>query len=129
MHDIQPVKNKKMAADDLKTYKVYTLQGWHDYIDESEYPLLCDVKDMESKDREKALAMQVDGDFFIKTNNSGHFYNPHNPLLGGTHAHKDTKTGKPVWQWRRVNKVAFQHYIYFLKTKNSLYLVNAERNI
>lgn len=84
----------------------------------------------ETNDDEKCMA-RVDYTnpprYYVKVNPQGLLYNPMGILDEGT-LNKDLKY-KKQWQFREVNKKVFNFYLNFLKTKNPLWINNANREL
>lgn len=108
----------------------YTIAGDHDYLDGQGNPALMDTEDEEAEDRAETFAMKVltssgTTRYFIKQGPDGRLFNP----LGideWTH-NKTRKGGDKVWHYHQVGSEAFDLYIKFLRTKNTAYHKNAER--
>jgi len=79
-----------------------------------------------------SVAKTKDSRFFIKKcntgTNSGHFYDP-NSLWNLENENKsfNSKKGKPIYQFVKVDAEIFELYLKYLKTKNPSHLRNAER--
>ena len=109
----------------------YTMSGKHDYLDEKDNPVLMDTDEEEAEDRDLTFAkrVQVKGGavrYFIKQGPDGRLFNP----LGfdeWTHNKTRHRTGEKIWSYHEVSPQAFSLYLKFLRTKNTAYHKNAER--
>lgn len=105
---------------------LYCFFGEHDFLDSENNPRL-------SKDNAKVLAKIVatpsSTRFFIKTGPYGRIYNPIGMYSEGTENKFLAKIGKNEWNFREVNKGIFDQYVNFLRTKNTAWLTNAEREL
>src|SRR5690606_25627630 len=102
---------------------VYTIYGEHDAL-ENDRPILVDdyedvikgISRVQNNDNAYAKKVKI-GDrvkFYIKQNNSGHFFNP----MGIT-KNKSVVYNHPELSFREVKSSAFSLYIKFLRTKNT----------
>jgi hypothetical protein len=105
----------------------FTMFGKHDSLADDGSPLIND------EDDPNALAKIIwinDGypKYMIRRDSNGRLFNP----LGmdeGRHNKFLHHAGKDQYEFRSVNRNAFDHYLYFLKTKNLSHLRTAEREI
>lgn len=97
----------------------------------------CAVKLEDGKDNQDCYAKRVayNGEngvvekFFIKFGVDGFSFDPWGPFSEGS-AHKYARIhGKPAWNFREVNKKAFEFYKTFLQTRNKAWKNNAEREV
>jgi hypothetical protein len=109
-----------------KTYEFYTLIGKHKFLDNNKNPRL----DTENDD---TFAKKIIGTnstkYYIKTGTYGKIYNPIGLFSEGTANKFMSKIGKKAWQFKEVNSKIFDMYVNFLKTKNTAWLTNAEREL
>lgn len=105
----------------------FTIFGKHDALSQDGNPVI------EDEDSPEVLAKIVwvnDGypRYMVKRDSNGRLFNP----LGmdeGRHNKFLHHAGREQYEFRSVNKRAFDHYLYFLKTKNLSHLRTAEREI
>jgi hypothetical protein len=64
--------------------------------------------------------------YYIKTGRDGKLFNPLSLLPADTKKYIVTH-GKSEWVYREVNKKVFDFYLNYLRTKNTSWLLNAER--
>ena len=72
--------------------------------------------------------------YYVKIGRSGivngHLYNPYDSMFRPSQEDAvDAATGKPFWEYKRVNKAMFDAYLGFLKTRNQARLREAERGL
>lgn len=107
-------------------YKYYTLIGQHSEIDEEGFPVV-------NKEGNSAFAKKMTNDgktrFFIKVGTHGKIYNPIGLYSEGTSNKFLARAGKKAWDFKEVNSKVFDMYINFLRTKNTAWLTNAQREI
>lgn len=109
-----------------KDTQYYTIIGKHDFIDEDKNPR-CDKETADVC--AKKITNQSSTKFYIKTGTYGKIYNPIGMFSEGTGAKFLARAGKKAWNFKQVNSKVFDMYISFLKTKNSAWLNNAEREL
>lgn len=110
-----------------KTIIVYTIFGKHDHLDDNGNPILNNEEsDMGFA---KEVVTQTDRKFFVKQGDNGRLYNPIGTLDEGTHSKHRHHTDIKRWRYRQVNWKIFTLYLAFLRTKNTAYHKNAEREI
>lgn len=112
----------------LKQSKIiYTILGsQNDFHDE--YPILTQ-KNADQLD-EAYAKHEIVGEietYYIKIDSSGHLCNPMALLPNNSHKFKVMKNNEKSWQYSKVNKECFQHYITMLKTRNVLHYRFSER--
>ena len=102
----------------------YTIFGKHEWIDEEGFPRL-------HNENSDAYAKSVTGNtrtrFFVKRGRHGKLYNPIGIYSEGTANKQLRHTGRLEWEFKESTQKVFNFYIRFLKTKNSAWLNNAER--
>lgn len=102
----------------------YTIFGKHDWLDDEGFPRV-------NKEAPDAYAKSISGNtktkFFVKRGRYGKLYNPIGLYSEGTANKQLRHAGKPEWEFREETEKVFDFYIRFLKTKNSAWLNNAER--
>lgn len=115
-------KNKQ---EDTYEYLYFTILGEHSSYDDEGNPL-C-------KDKKKAYAYKrvnsVDNSetYFIKTGSHGKIFNPMGLYSEGKANKFLAKIGKTEYTFSKVNQKVFDMYLNFLRTKNTAWLNNAER--
>jgi hypothetical protein len=109
----------------------FTISGQEDELlnlagerDDKGYPII-------SKDNEHCYAKIEVTEmgypvYYIKQGPTGGYYNP---LGMDQHSLSKRRNGEILWKFRKVNKISFDYYIQFLKTKKTAFLVQAEREI
>ena len=119
--DIQ--KSPEEEIQEKETF-LYTVFGKHDWLDDDGFPRL----DSEGTDTyAKAIAGNERIKFFVKRGRHGRLYNPIGLYSEGTANKQLRHAGKPEWEFKETTERTFDFYINFLKTKNSAWLSNAER--
>lgn len=115
---------------------VYTIFGKHDDVDQDGKPIIFDVEyeddsTLIAERRDEAYAKVVVGQdrnrYYVKQGPHGKLFNPVSLYAKGTETRK--RAGESVWKYREVNKKVFDLYTQFLKTKNTAWLTNAEREV
>lgn len=122
-----PTPGTKKRGPVQREITLYTLMGDHDTIDDDGNPVLDDE---EGSDYGYAKRITVDGNqvsYYIKRTQDGHFYNPLGILTEGTQSKKKLGHGRKEYEYVKVGAKAFKNYVKFLRTKNSVYLTNAQR--
>ena len=66
---------------------------------------------------------------YVKVDSFGHIFNPWGMTTPNPRAHNMEINGQPAYRWKRVSDKSFDFYLEFLKTKNELWYVNAEREM
>lgn len=105
----------------------FTVLGKHDYLNNSEDPMMHDES---NKDVLAKIVTVNEGNprYLIKRDSNGRLFNP----LGmdeGRHNKFLHHAGKDQYEFRGVNRKAFDFYLQFLKTKNLAHLRTAEREV
>ncbi len=103
----------------------YTMIGDHDYIDEEKNPLA-------NTENDKVVAKRLVGmktRYFVKSGPHGKLFNPIGLYSEGHGNRFIAKSGKNLWAFKEVNNKVFDLYVSFLKTKNTAWLTNAEREM
>lgn len=116
--------NKENKSE--KIYEFYTIIGKHKFLDKDKNPRLEN-----ENDDTFAKKIMVDNNikYYIKIGTYGKIYNPIGLFSEGTANKFISKIGKKAWQFKEVNFKIFNMYINFLKTKNTAWLNNAEREM
>ena len=117
---------QKPADEELREQKTffYTIFGKHDWLDDEGFPRV-------NEEAPDAYAKSISGNFetkfFVKRGRYGKLYNPIGLYSEGTANKQLRHAGKPEWEFKKETEKVFNFYINFLKTKNSAWLNNAER--
>lgn len=116
---------QKDKEPDNVDYSYYTIFGSHDSVDDDGNPLCADKKD--------ALAyikkINQDDQYYIKVGTYGKIFNPIGLYSEGRQNKFLSKVGKNEYSFTRVNSKVFGMYVNFLRTKNTAWLNNAEREL
>lgn len=109
-----------------KIYEFYTMIGKHKFLDQDKNPRL----ENENEDTfAKKITINNNIKYYIKTGTYGKIYNPIGLFSEGTANKFLSKVGKKAWQFKEVNVKVFDMYVNFLKSKNTAWLTNAEREL
>lgn len=112
---------------------VYTYWTTRDCEDEDGFPVLNldDAEDVFSYPDAHAIKVEK-GDrtqYWVKRGKYGQLFNPKG-LYSENSLHKQERhAGRPLWRLQTTSKRVFDFYVQFLKTKNTAWLQNAEREI
>jgi len=119
--DVQKSNEEELQSQDTL---LYTIFGKHDWLDEEGFPRI-------NQEVPDAYAKSIVGNsktkFFVKRGRYGKLYNPIGLYSEGTANKQLRHAGRPEWEFRQETEEVFNFYIKFLKTKNSAWLHNAER--
>jgi hypothetical protein len=110
----------------VRSLECYTILGQQDYLDTMDRPRT------ESEDNALAKAVSVDNKptrFYIKVGTYGKIYNPIGLYSEGQSKKFLAKIGRKQFEFKEVNQKIFDLYVNFLSTKNTAWLVNAEREM
>ena len=105
----------------------YTIVGEHEFLDEDNNPRINSDKD--NKIYAKKIVSNNSTKFYIKVGTYGKAYNPIGLYSEGMANKFIAKIGKRAWNFKEVNQKIFDMYVNFLKTKNTAWLNNAEREM
>lgn len=103
----------------------YTMIGDHDFLDDAKNPLA-------KNDNDKVVAKKIVNTktrYFVKAGPYGKLFNPIGLYSEGRGNRFIAKSGKNLWTFKEVNNKVFGLYVSFLKTKNTAWLTNAEREM
>ena len=67
--------------------------------------------------------------YYVKFGVSGSMFNPWGLVSEGTQSRYAKHAGKAAWEFKKANKKSFRFYLTFLRTRNSAWLNNAEREV
>lgn len=117
----------KQVEPENKVYEYYTILGDHDFLDINNNP-------RSNTDNNKVLAKTSKLESgkqrcFLKRGDHGQIYNPIGLYSEGTANKFLTKIGRKTWEFKEVSPIVFEYYINFLRTKNTAWLRNAEREL
>lgn len=121
--DVETLTDHTSVSDDSSAY--YTIMGDHDYLDEAKNPLA-------KTDNDKVVAKKLVNTktrYFVKAGPYGKLFNPIGLYSEGLGNRFVAKSGKNLWSFKEVNNKVFDLYVSFLKTKNTAWLTNAEREM
>ena len=115
--------NQEFGKEIQRSSTFYTIFGKHDFLDDDGYPCV-------TEENELAFAKKN-----VFNDNESYFIKKHNGLcLDPVDSHEDKfKKGmmrmsdEKMFRFYKVSIKEFKHYLIFLKTKNSVYLRNAQR--
>ena len=117
---------QKSVEEEISTHNTafYTMFGKHEWVDDGGFPRM----DSENVDTfAKSITDEDKNKFFAKRGRYGKLFNPIGIYSEGTAGKQMRHAGRHEWQFKEVSKKTFDFYIRFLKTKNSAWLHNAER--
>tara|TARA_R110000824_G_scaffold273457_1_gene461944 strand:+ start:169 stop:561 length:393 start_codon:yes stop_codon:yes gene_type:complete len=119
--DVQKSVQEEISSQETA---FYTMFGKHEWLDEEGFPRAHS----ESLDTHaKSIVDENKSKFFVKRGRYGKLFNPIGIFSEGTSGKQLRHAGRPEWQFKEASKETFDFYIRFLKTKNSAWLHNAER--
>lgn len=107
--------------------RFYTSIGEQEFIDEDGYSRVSEqasniyAKSLNNNNKETK--------YYVKSNRYGKLYNPTGMTTEGQHKRFNKMIGANEFNFKRVNQRIFELYINFLKTKNTAWLNNAEREL
>jgi hypothetical protein len=115
-------------SGDSTDVEVYTVPSAEDFRDNEGFPRLSDDKAASSHAYAKKVTFDTGNiRFYAKTGKHGKFFNPVGLYSEGNMSRR--MKGISEWIFRPVSEKAFHHYINFLKTNNTAWLSNAEREV
>jgi len=95
------------------------------YIDINGTPQLLSENEICSSKKE-ALAYIIGDMYFVLTSSDGDLFNPQDSSM--SRGKRDHEKGGYFFQLRKCNKVCYDYYVTFLKTKNKTHYILAQRN-
>lgn len=116
-----------VPEDQLKSNEFYTVAGSHDSLDASGNPRLSS----ETKELCAKKLYRDDGSarFYVRLANNGSIYNPIS-VYGEEKVNKFLdRVVRDGFKFKEVNGKVFGMYLNFLKTKNTAWLHNVEREM
>lgn len=124
MSDIFKINPDKQSIE--SDYKYYTVFGKHKGIDSDGNP----TTDTLNSSLAYAKTIETDNpQYYIKVGLYGKIYNPIGLYSEGRANKFMSKVGKSEYSFTRVNQKVFDMYLNFLRTKNTAWLSNAEREL
>lgn len=121
-------QNKKTSKEQTEE-AYYCITGKEDYLDKDNYPR-CKSEDNKNVCAKKLLRADGSTKYTIKTGDDRKLFNPESIFDSTNSNRKFLETiARNQNSFKEVNHAAFIMYIRFLKTKNTAYLHNAEREI
>ena len=127
--------NKDKEPDELPLVHVYTFSGEQDFFDDDGFPMIDLGEDFDDDffQEEDAYAIKISKgrkiNYYVKRGKYGKLFNPIGMYSEGRKGQQMRHAGRPEWRFEPTNEKIFNYYINFLKTKNSAWLNNAEREI
>jgi hypothetical protein len=118
--------NKSKIEDSASSeYKYYTIFGSHSSLDENGNPVI------ENKKNSFAYSRLLAGEqtFYLKIGMYGKIFNPMGLYSEGKQNKFLSKIGREEYTFKKVSQKVFDLYLNFLRTKNTAWLNNAEREL
>lgn len=106
---------------------LYTVNGREDFIDKEGFFRINFQPIERAKLNPYVHAIKYQNRYLIKLDENGKLFNPYGPFTEGMETKQ--RVGRPTWKFRNTSKNNFNQYINFLKTKNEVFLKNAEREM
>jgi hypothetical protein len=106
--------------------KYYTTIKDYDFIDNENNPRIKNENDYRIMAKSK-IRKDTTIKYLIRTNNIKQFYNPTTPLPENQKSELLKQDGGDNIQFKEVSKSSFDMYITFLRTMNTMWIRNAER--
>lgn len=116
--------DQTQTEDPNKYYTAFGEQEWLDEDGNSRVNSNSDKIYAQSKPNEHGTVH-----YFVKANKYGKLYNPTGMYTEGQHKRFNKVLGAQEFQFKKVNLRVFELYTSFLKTKNTAWLNNAEREM
>ena len=115
-----------MKKEDTEISKYYTCFGKQEYLDDDGYSRVSEDSDYIYA---KSITRNGNTNFYVKSNRYNKLYNPTGMYTEGQHKRFNKMIGSNEFKFKRVNLRVFELYTSFLKTKNTAWLNNAEREM
>jgi hypothetical protein len=103
----------------------YTIFGKHTFTDEEGNPVIEDEK----KAYAKVIQNRNGTTYYIKVESDGRPFDPLGLYASREEHRLNQVRGKDSVRFTKTNEVVYNFYIKYLRTKNRVYLKNAERNM
>lgn len=116
--------NQTNEEDPSKYYTAFGEQEWIDDDGNSRVNSDSDKIYAQSKPNEHGTVH-----YFVKANKYGKLFNPTGMYTEGQHKRFNKVLGAQEFQFKKVNLRVFELYTSFLRTKNTAWLNNAEREM
>jgi len=132
-HVIRQDKDREgFYTDDVKDTSnhntiLYTIKGRHDFVDQDGRYQINFQPVEQAKSNPYVHAIKHNSRFLVKLGENGKLFNPYGPFSEGMETKQ--RVGRPTWKFINTTKANFDQYVTFLKTKNEVFLKNAEREI
>mgnify|MGYP001166370986 FL=1 len=110
-----------------KGVELYTISGKQSWKCDAGYPRLDDDKEEHFDCYAKKITVGSRTKFYVKRGRHGKLFNPIGMYSEGMAKKQLRHAGRPEWEFKETNEQVFTKYIKFLKTKNTAWLNNAER--
>ena len=106
---------------------LYTIRGRHDFVDQDGRFQVNFEPVEKAKSNPYVHAIKHNSRYLVKLGENGRLFNPYGPFSEGMETKQ--RVGRPTWKFINTTKANFDQYVTFLKTKNEVFLKNAEREI
>ena len=106
---------------------LYTIRGRHDFVDQDGRFQVNFEPVEKDKNITYVHAIRRNSRYLVKLGENGRLFNPYGPFSEGMETKQ--RVGRPTWKFINTTKANFDQYVTFLKTKNEVFLKNAEREI
>ena len=111
----------------VKNTLLYTVRGREDFVDDDGF-FQINFEPVDTAKRNPYVhAIKHQKRFLVKLGENGKLFNPYGPFSEGMETKQ--RVGRPTWKFINTTENNFNQYITFLKTKNEVFLKNAEREI
>jgi len=111
----------------VKNTLLYTVRGREDFVDENGF-FQINFEPVDTAKRNPYVhAIKHQNRYLVKLGENGKLFNPYGLYSEGMETKQ--RVGRPTWKFINTTKNNFEQYITFLKTKNEVFLKNAEREI
>lgn len=111
----------------VKNTLLYTVRGREDFVDDDGFFQINFQPVDVAKRNPYVHAIKHQKRFLVKLGENGKLFNPYGPFSEGMETKQ--RVGRPTWKFVNTTESNFKQYITFLKTKNEVFLKNAEREI
>ena len=130
-HVIRPDKDSKgfytePALSNQNTV-LYTVRGREDFVDQNGCFQINYQPVEQAKKNPYVHAIKHNNRYLVKLGENGKLFNPYGLYSEGMETKQ--RVGRPTWKFINTTENNFKQYITFLKTKNEVFLKNAEREI
>ena len=106
---------------------LYTVSGRQDFVDDDGFFQINFQPVDNAKVNPYVHAIKHQNRYLVKLGENGRLFNPYGLYSEGMETKQ--RVGRPTWKFINTTKNNFDQYITFLKTKNEVFLKNAEREI